>query len=148
MKLSTPTRLVIAVLMVYVLIRLEPTPAAMRGFMFGCLYFLGGLVAASLALSIVERTITAAGEHWAARTFDACGVLHVDGRPCMLPDGHRHLEHATVWTDAPTLEGEVRIETRHRFDDTGDRVERRIARGQLPKVTRGGEVAAAPVSTT
>lgn len=137
MKVSNPVRLGIAALVLYVLFRIEPTLPNMRELFYACLYFLGAAASIAFTFSLAERTVVSVGEYWAEKTFDACGITHADGRPCMLPDGHRHLEHATAWTLTESGTSEIR----HRFDDTGDRLEQRAARGQLPKVTRGGEVA-------
>lgn len=136
-------RYIVAALLIYVVIRVAPTVETMSALFVGSLYVLGAMFALVFAAFMAEYVTIEAGKKWDARVFDACGILHADGRPCLLPQGHRDTEHATAWT---VCDNDHSIEHRHRFDDTGDRLERRAARGQLPKVNRVGEVPAA-VST-
>lgn len=144
MKSAGWVRYAIAGVVLYALVRIAPTVDSMRGFMLGACYFLAGVCAIAVALSVLEYTTIDLGRKWRARVFDACGLMDFNGDPCMLPNGHHDHEHATAWVvvDRGTQPHDLIIEHRHRFDDVAaeGRVERRYGRGQLAKVMRGGDV--------
>lgn len=140
MKRDSWIRVAIVGVVLYVLMRVAPTVDGMQAFAFASLYFLGGVCAIAVALSVAEMTVLDLGKKFRDRWFDACGVLDFNGAPCMLPDGHTDREHATAWVECSR---DGTIEHRHRFDDVTaeGREEKRRGRGQLPKVSRTGTAA-------